>query len=294
MVVQRYNLSESRIRGRKMSRKLFCQINPLTYKISLMKQMIQRYLIWIFDNKKYAKTFSDNKLPILAYKHKSLIRRTLGNVDVELQNNKATNLEITTPKVNNIIIRPKETFSFWKLVGGCSSKKGYLEGLVIKGGMVDKGVGGGMCQFTNLIHWMILHSPLDIVEHHHHNCIDLFPDFNRQIPFGTGTSIMYNYLDYQFTNNTDNTFQIKIYTTNTHLCGELRCLNELENSYHVVEENHYYSNETDGYYRNNEIYRKVINKQTGNLINKELIIRNHSKVMYDYSYISKDKIRDIS
>ena len=24
-------------------------------------------------------------------------------------------------------------------------------------------------KFTNLIHWMILHTPLDIVEHHHHD-----------------------------------------------------------------------------------------------------------------------------
>jgi vancomycin resistance protein VanW len=274
-----------------MSRKLFCQINPLTYKISLLKGKIKRYLIWIFDSKKYAKTFSENKLPNLAYKHKSLIRRTLGDVDVELQNNKAVNLRKTTSKVNNIIVRPGETFSFWKLVGECSRRKGYLEGLLIKRGMVDKGIGGGMCQFTNLIHWLVLHSPLDIVEHHHHNSLDLFPDFNRQVPFGTGTSIFYNYLDYQFTNNTDNTFQIKVYTTDTHLCGELRCSNKLKCSYHIVEENHYYSSEADGYYRNNEVYIREINKRTGNLINKQLIIKNHSKVMYDPKCISKDKIR---
>lgn len=53
-----------------------------------------------------------------------------------------------------------------------------------------------MCQFTNLIHWLILHSPLDIIEHHHHNRFDLFPDHNKKIPFGTGTSIMYNYIEY--------------------------------------------------------------------------------------------------
>lgn len=274
-----------------MSRKLFCEINPLTYKISILKGILQRYIVWIIGNKKYSKTFRDDTLPVLVYKHNSLIRRTLGNVDMELQNNKAINLRIASSKINNIIIKPNETFSFWKIVGTCTRKKGYLDGLLIKSGIVDKGVGGGMCQFTNLIHWMILHSPLDIVEHHHHNSLDLFPDFNRQIPFGSGTSVMYNYLDYQFTNNTDNNFQIKVYTTDTHLCGELRCLNEINYSYHIVEENHYYSNEIDGYYRNNEIYREVLNKETGNLVEKELIVKNYSKVMYDSSYIPKDKIR---
>ncbi|PKM94882.1 MAG: vancomycin resistance protein [Firmicutes bacterium HGW-Firmicutes-1] len=274
-----------------MARKLFCEINPLTYKISILKENLKRYFTWIFGDKLYAKTFNHHKLPVLVYKHTSLIRRTLGNVDIELQNNKAINLNIATTKVNNIIIRPNETFSFWKLIGVCTRKKGYLDGLIIKGGAVDKGVGGGMCQFTNLIHWMILHSPLDIVEHHHHNSLDLFPDFNRQIPFGIGTSIMYNYLDYQVTNHTENTFQIRVSTTETHLCGELRCSNELKYSYHIQEESHYYSYEGDRYYRNNEIFRETIDKQTGNLINKQLLIKNHSKVMYDDQYIPKDKIR---
>jgi vancomycin resistance protein VanW len=75
---------------------------------------------------------------------------------------------------------------------------------------------------TNLIDWMILHSEMTITEHHHHDQIDLFQEFNRIIPFGTGTSIMYNYLDYRFRNDTDNTYQLIIYTTDEYLCGELR------------------------------------------------------------------------
>ncbi len=33
-----------------------------------------------------------------------------------------------------------------------------------------------MCQFTNLLHWMALHSPLTVTEHHRHSGLDLFPD----------------------------------------------------------------------------------------------------------------------
>lgn len=64
--------------------------------------------------------------------------------------------------------------------------------------------------------------PLQIVEHHHHDGLDLFPDFNRQIPFGTGTSIVYNYLDYRFYNPTNATYQLIVYVTDKYLCGELR------------------------------------------------------------------------
>lgn len=273
-----------------MSRKLFCEISPFTYKISVLKEKMKRYLKWLFTKEKYAKVFESEKLPILIYSHKSLIRRKLANVDLDLQENKATNLSLASPKINGILIRPGEVFSFWKLVGECTSKKGYLEGLTISNGGATRGVGGGMCQFTNLIHWMVLHSSLTIIEHHHHDQMDLFPDFNRVIPFGTGTSIVYNYLDYQFKNNTNNTYQLITYTTDEYLCGELRALNAEPLSYHIVEKDMHFTKENKDYYRNNQIFRKVIDKHTGNTLKEELIIKNHAKVMYDHKYISKELV----
>lgn len=278
-------------RRKKLERKLFCELNPLTYKISIYKGIFLRKLKWLMNRRIYAKTFQTEKLPITIYEHKSLIRRKLGNVDMELQENKAINLSLAAPKVNKVIIKPGEVFSFWRLVGKCTKSKGYKKGLIIKSGEVRKGIGGGMCQFTNLIHWMILHSSLTIIEHHHHNQIDMFPDYGRQIPFGTGTSIMYNYLDYQFKNNTRQTFQLITYTTEEHLCGELRSDQNLDYAYHVVEEESYFTKENDAYYRNNHIYRKKIDKKTGNTIDKKLILENHSKVLYDEQYIPGDMIR---
>ncbi|MCT4598264.1 MAG: VanW family protein [Vallitalea sp.] len=274
-----------------MARKLFCEWNPFTYKISVIKGIFIRRLQWIINRRSFVSVRKTDKLPVKIYEHKSLIRRKLGNVDMQLQENKATNLGLATPKVNGIIIKPNEIFSFWRLVGKCTKKKGYKEGLTIKSGDVDRGIGGGMCQFTNLIHWMILHSPLTIIEHHHHNQIDMFPDYGRQIPFGTGTSIMYNYLDYQFVNNTNKTFQLFTYTTEEYLCGELRCNEELEYTYHVKEENNYFSKENESYYRNNEVYRSEIDKVTGNKVRKTLIIKNHSKVLYDEKYIPVELVK---
>ncbi|MPQ45012.1 VanW family protein, partial [Clostridium tarantellae] len=243
-------------------------------------------------NNKYASEHREEKLPFLIYSHNSLIRRKLGNVDMKLQENKAINLNLSAPKINGIIIKPGETFSFWKLVGSCNERKGYKEGLTIQNGTAKKGLGGGMCQFTNLLHWMILHSPLEIIEHHHHNEFDLFPDFNRVIPFGTGTSIVFNYLDYRFTNNTGNTYQIITYTTDKHLCGELRALNEEKYSYHIIEKNLHFIKVGQNYYRKNKIFRKVIDKYTGNVNSEEIIIENNSKVLYDSAYIKKELIKN--
>ena len=264
-----------------MARKLFCEISPLTYKISALRCILQRNIADFFSKESFAKQKSNELLPTVIYKHNSLIRRKLGNVDLELQDNKAVNLSIAAPNVNKIIIKPGETFSFWFLVGNPTEKRGYKTGLTVKGGNPSKDIGGGMCQFTNLIHWMVLHSPLDITEHHHHEGVDLFPDFNRQVPFGTGTSILYNYKDYRFKNNTDQIFQLAVYTTDTHLCGEMRSEHPLPSSYHITAENEYFSRENGIVYRNGEIYRSVIDKLSGTTVSRSLLKTNHARVMYD-------------
>ncbi len=262
-------------------RKLFCEISPLTYKISTQKCIAVRTAKDILSREKFAEEKTDELLSFVAYRHTSLIRRKLGNVDLQLQENKAANLSIAAPKVNGIVIKPGEVFSFWQLVGPPKEKYGYKTGLTIAKGQPSKDIGGGMCQFTNLIHWMILHSPLDIVEHHHHDGVDLFPDFNRQVPFGTGTSILYNYKDYRFKNNTNQSFQLVTYTDDEYLHGELRCEKPLNLAYHIKAENEYFSREDGVVYRNGEIYRTVIDKKTGNTVEKKLIKTNHARVMYD-------------
>ena len=147
------------------------------------------------------------------------------------------------------------------------------------------GIGGGLCQFTNLIHWMVLHSPLKITEHHHHDGFDLFPDCNRQVPFGTGTSIAYNYLDYRFKNDSDITYQLIIYVTNTHLCGELRVSRELPVSYNIETENEHFVRVDNTVFRKGQVYRTCIDKTTGNTISRELIRENNTKVMYDTNHL---------
>jgi len=266
-----------------VKRKLFCEISPTTYKISVEKGILLRNIKDLFSNEDFASEKIEDKLPYTIYKHNSLIRRKLGNVNMELQENKAVNLSIAAPKVSGIIIKPGETFSLWKLVKRCSEKYGYKEGLTISFDKPTSGIGGGLCQLSNLIHWMILHTDMEITEHHHHDQMDLFPDFKRVIPFGTGTSIMYNYQDYRFKNTTNLTYQLIIYVTDEYLCGELRADNRQDYKYHIVAEDVFFSKENDGVYRNGKVYREKNDCRTGLCVEKELIRVNHAKVYYDTS-----------
>lgn len=264
-----------------MKRKLFCEISPLTYKISVEKNILQRKLRDLLARERFAQTRSPRLLPTVVYSHKSLIRRRLGNVDMRLQENKAVNLSLAAPRVTGVIIKPGETFSFWRLVGRDSKRRGYLDGLTISNGRVSEGTGGGMCQFTNLIHWLVLHSELTITEHHHHDGYDLFPDFGRQIPFGTGTSIMYNYLDYRFRNDTDRVYQLIVYTDGEYLCGELRADKPQGVKFHIRPLNERFVRENGMVYRCGSVVRTTVDRRSGNIISEEIIRENHARVMYD-------------
>ena len=264
-----------------MKRKLFCEISPFTYRLSMEKEILKRHLRDLFQKTSFAKERTENSLPVLVYQHKSLIRRRLGNVNMVLQENKATNLALAVSHIDGLLIRRGETFSVWKQIGRTSKRKGYKEGLTIAKGQPSQGIGGGLCQLSNLIHWMVLHSELTITEHHHHDGLDLFPDFGRQIPFGTGTSISYNYIDYRVKNETDNTYQLRLWVDDEYLCGELRAEESLPHTFHIHAENEFFSREGGVVYRNGQVYRDTIDRKTGHTIDSQLIRTNHAKVMYD-------------
>ena len=61
----------------------------------------------------------------------------------------------------------------------------------------------------------------------------------------------------------------------------------------MIEEDSYYSKEDDVYYRNSKVYKVIMDKDTKEELKKELILVNHSKVMYDYNLIPKEEIRDV-
>ena len=264
-----------------MKRKLFCEISPLTYRISMEKEILKRKIRDVVRRCRFATERTESSLPVLVYRHKSLIRRRLGNVDMQLQENKATNLSLAITHIDGLVIHPGETFSIWKLIGRTSERRGFKEGLTIEKGRPAQGIGGGLCQLSNLIHWMVLHSELTITEHHHHDGIDLFPDFGRQIAFGTGTSISYNYIDYRVKNTTTNTYQLRLWVDDKYLCGELRATEPQTHSFHIHAENEFFSREDGVIYRNGQVFRDVIDRNTGSRIDSQLIRTNHARIMYD-------------
>jgi len=272
-------------------RKLFCEYGPIFYKISLWKEAKLKDLRDLKSGKKFSRKKDKESFEYIWKGDTKVLLRNLHGVDMQLQKNKVTNLKLASKKIDGIIVNPGEEFSFWNLVGNATKRKGYLEGLVISNSQMKTGVGGGLCQMANMIHWLVLHTPLEVTELHHHSDA-LFPDVKRRVPFGTGTSISYKALDYRFKNNTENPIQIRVWLDDTMLYGEIRSTVPLTEKYKIVEEDNYYAKDEDGiFYRNSKVYRIITDKETKCEIKKELILDNHSKVMYDYELIPKEEIK---
>lgn len=236
--------------------------------------------------RRFASELADDKLAHTCKKHQSLLRRRLGNSDPQLQENKVKNLAIACPTIDGILIKPGETFSFWRCLGEATAAKGYHEGMQLSRGEVVRGVGGGLCQLANLLYWMALHTPLEVVERHHHS-FDPFPDENRVLPFGSGAGVFYNYIDLRFHNPTDMTFQIDLWLTDEHLKGTIRSDRETPHTYHVFEKDHRFIYQADKNYRENEIWRRVVDRRTGNTVREELLVRNHAEVKYELNFAAQ-------
>lgn len=242
--------------------------------------IFKRKLHWLFTKEKYACKRQKESLGQSVIQHKSFLLRELKNVDMYLQHNKVQNLRIAISKINGIVIQPGETFSLWKLIGRTTKFKGYKEGLVLNNGEIGKGIGGGMCQLGNLIYWMALHTPLTVTERWRHS-YDVFPDVSRKIPFGSGATLSYNYIDLQLKNETGNAFQVLLWLDEEYLNGEIVASEPLSYEYEVFEREHLFKQQWwGGYTRHNKIFRIKKHKDSTEQ-EEELVTENHAIMMYN-------------
>jgi vancomycin resistance protein VanW len=242
--------------------------------------ILKRQVEWVFSKTKFATQISPDPLPTQTFTHQSILLRQLKDVDMWLQYNKITNLRLAIAPINGLVIHPGEVFSFWYLVGNPTKTRGFELGMTLDKGKVSTGYGGGLCQLANLIYWMALHSPLSIKERWRHS-YDVFPDVNRLLPFGSGATVSYNYIDLQIENKTPHNYQLCLWLTDKHLSGEIRSDTENSYRYEIVEKSHQITGPIAGrYMRQNQIFRQLRDLYTNQLLKEEFVTENHALMMY--------------
>lgn len=216
----------------------------------------------------YSKERSD-KLRYPLFKEKSLMINENTGQDIVYQYNKVHNLKLAASTINHLLIRPNETFSFWYLVHKADRKEKYKEALVLKNGEIVPGYGGGLCQLSDLLFYVLLHSPLTIAERHGHKVLD-FPSTDKAFPEGVDATVYEPYLDLKFYNGTDYSFVLEISFDETYMYIELSSEKKFSDPYIIHNRNLKYVKEAGRTIEYVDIYR-----------NDEYLYTNRCQINYE-------------
>jgi vancomycin resistance protein VanW len=217
-------------------------------------------------------------LPCVVARHQSVLRRQLGDSDPRLQEQKIVNLRAALAHLDGLVIPPGATFSFWDAIGEPTPQRGFVNGMLLAGGRVTEGPGGGLCQLANFLFWILQHAPVETVERHHHS-VDAFPDSGRTLPFGSGATVLYNFIDLKLRNVGPTPLQLKLWLTDRHLKGQVRSTVPSTEKFRLAERHHCFVKHGGRYFRYNQIWRQKL--VCGQLAGEELLVTNFAPVAYE-------------
>lgn len=213
-------------------------------------------------------------------RHATPLFRPLAGLDPQLQVNKVVNLRLAVACLDGVVLQPGVTLSFWHEVGKPSRRRGFIDGMELRGGRIVAGVGGGLCQMTNLLYWMVLHTPLTVTERWRH-LYDVFPDTQRIQPFGSGATCAWPALDLQIENGTKTPYRLGVWLTETRLHGAWSAPEPLGLTYRIEEREHRIVHAGPGrYVRRNQLWRLTAD-ESGACVSEELVAENAGLLMYE-------------
>jgi len=212
--------------------------------------------------------------------HATPLIRVLAGLDPQLQHNKVVNLRLAAARLDGLVLRPGQRLSFWRQVGTPSRRRGFVDGLVLRRGELGAGVGGGMCQLTNLLFWMTLHTPLTVVERWRHS-YDVFPDSGRAQPFGSGATCAWPVLDLQVVNRTGVGFRLGVRVGDTDLEGAWTADAPVVVRCEVYEVDHRITEDALGVRTRRNVLRRRALDGAGVVVGDEVVATNEARVMYD-------------
>jgi len=123
-----------------------------------------------------------------------------------------SNVGLAAKHINGTVLRPGEIFSYNKIVGPRDKESGFKEAPEIVHGVLQPGIGGGVCQVSSTLYNAVLRANLKIISRSHH----AFPV--HYVSEGLDATVVDDSIDFQFQNDTD----APIYIYGLGQDGELR------------------------------------------------------------------------
>jgi vancomycin resistance protein VanW len=232
-----------------------------------------------FDGHRYAGTIDEASLPYKLFETACALYNRNTGFDMEYQRNKVFNLKLAAKRLNGLLIRPGETFSFWRLVRNADKRTPYKAGLTVKDGKLTTAYGGGMCQMSNLLFWMFLHTPLKVIERSGHE-VKEFPEPNSDEIKGVDATISEGWIDLKAQNDTDCTYQIAVTFDDENIIGTVFVDRPPKVLLGVANGGIEYVRKNDGIYEYVKVERTEIDVATGAKKGRKLLYTNKCKICY--------------
>lgn len=262
-----------------MARRRMTQIFPFLLPFRKWQRKKLFYLKMWLDKYKYAKEASMEPLPFKVFSASSLMLNKNSGFDMKYQYNKVFNLKLAGKTLDKILIKPGETFSFWQLVRKADRKVPYRDGLILVNGEITPSYGGGLCQISNLLFWLFLHTPLTIVERHGH-AVESFPSADEDLPCGIDATVNEGWLDLKVKNDTKETFQISLTFDEKYMYGTILSDKEIMRRYEVFNQSVTYFRKNGKVYQSAVVCRINEDKTDRSWVNEELY-QNSCRIGYD-------------
>ena len=252
-----------------MPRKRLTQIFPALIPLRQKQRRLCCLARMALDRRRYASALSPRQLPVTVYQQTMPLRNPDTGFDMVYQENKVYNLRLAARQLQGLLIRPGETFSFCWAVRSAQRHAPYRDGLSVVNGRLTTAPGGGLCQMTNLLFWLFLHSPLTLVERSGHREKD-FPDLGSQ-PAGVDATFSEGWLDLKVRNDTRQTFQLELAFGEDSITGALRA----DQPDGVA-----YRRDQGGIYQEVDVVQRRLSRVTGELLEERLLYHNRCRIGY--------------
>lgn len=259
-----------------MARKRLTELFPFLIPLRQWQRRLFFYLGMRFDKNRYAVSKGEYFPYTLAESHMPLINEESGQ-DIQYQYNKVHNLGLASATMDSVIIRPGETFSFWQLARRAEEKGKYKDGLVLIYGKIQAAHGGGLCQLSDLLFWLFLHTPLTVVERHPHG-VKAFP--TPDVPAGADATVYEGWKDLKVRNDTADELQIQITLDEENIYGFIRTKEEPIFRYEILNRNLRYAAEGGQNWELVSLYRQKYSRITGDLVSDIHLYDNKTVVTY--------------
>ena len=245
-----------------MTRKRVTERFPFLLPLRQAQRKLFFYAGMHLDKNTYAQTQNARPLPHGIFETRSLMLNQNSGFDMKYQFNKVHNLKLAAKKINGLLIRPGEVFSFCFVTRKADRSEPYRDGLSLVNGEITGEYGGGLCQFSNMLYWMFLHTPLTIVERHGHE-VEAIPPTEADYLAGVDATVAEGWLDLKVKNDTTHTYQLAIDFDSDTMYGKVLSDGEKCFEYQVYNQSLRYVKEGSKIVEKSVVMRKRTSRFTG-------------------------------